>query len=400
MIPKQFRLMSDQPKTPLVLYVDDERANRIVFEQSLKSEFTIKTVADAKSALDVLAREDVAVLVSDIRMPEVDGLELLRIAKDKFPNTIRMVITAFSDVDPILLAINEGLVARYIVKPWDREELIQVLRWATELWLFGKDSAQLLRRVLETERLASLGALAALYVHDLKTPIMVVNNLLDELRAVADAVPTLHASIEASEIDPRVKARLLQNVDDTPEIVNDAKQASVLIKEMIGGLSDYIRNKKPTQAPVIDPTPVIQFTVNMFQRMRVDKPDAAQVGYRGSKQLPHVRISPVDLTQVLVNLVNNATQAVQARGEPNRQVALEARTHGDMLELQVRDEGIGMAPDVLKKVGTPWFSTRAEGTGLGIANCQRLIGRAGGRMRIESEQGVGTTVTILLPTAA
>jgi signal transduction histidine kinase len=387
------------PPKALVLYVDDERPNRIVFEQSLKSEFTIKTVGGAKAALDVLANEEVAVLVSDIRMPEVDGLELLRIAKDKHPNVIRMVITAFSDVDPILRAINEGLVARYIVKPWDREELVQVLRWATELWLFGKDSVQLLRRLLETERLASLGGLAALYVHDLKTPIMVVNNLLDELSAVADAVPTLHAAIEASAIDARVKERLLQKVDDTPEIVQDAKQASVLIKDMITGLSDYIRNKKPNEAPVIDPTPVIQFTVNMFQRIGVEKA-TAKVGYRGSKQLPNVRIAAVDLTQVLVNLVNNATQAVQARGEPNRNVALEARIQGDMLELQVRDEGVGMAPEVLKKVGTPWFSTRSEGTGLGIANCQRLIGRAGGRMRIESEQGVGTTVTILLPTAA
>src|SRR5690606_31401649 len=144
--------MSDAPKSPLVLYVDDERANRIVFEQSLKSEFTIKTVESATAALDVLSREEVAVLVTDIRMPEVDGLELLRIAKEKYPNTLRMVITAFSDVDPILRAINEGLVARYIVKPWHREELIQCLRWATELWSFGKDSAQLLRRLLETER--------------------------------------------------------------------------------------------------------------------------------------------------------------------------------------------------------------------------------------------------------
>jgi signal transduction histidine kinase len=398
MIFRQFRAMPDSPNPPVVLYVDDERPNRVVFEQSLKSEFAIKTVANAKSALDVLATSEIAVLVTDIRMPEVDGLELLRIAKERYPNTIRMVITAFSDVDPILRAINEGLVARYIVKPWHREELIQVLRWATELWTFGKDSAQLLRRLLETERLASLGGLAALYVHDLKTPIMVVNNTLDELRAVAEATPALHEAIEKAPIDDRVKSRLLQKVDDTPDLVNDAKQASVIIEGMIKGLGAYIRNEKPSEPPVIDPMPIIDFTLNMYQRVTVHV--AAQIGYRGSKQLPHVRISPVDLSQVLVNLVNNATQAVAARNEPNRHVAVEARTQGDMLELLVRDDGVGMPPDVLKRVGTPWFSTRAEGTGLGIANCQRLIGRAGGRMRIESEQGVGTTVTILLPTAA
>lgn len=390
--------MSDARKSPLVLYVDDERANRIVFEQSLKSEFTIKSVESAKAALDVLAQEEVAVLVTDIRMPEVDGLDLLRIVKEKYPNTLRMVITAFSDVDPILRAINEGLVARYIVKPWERTELIQCLRWATELWSFGKHSAEVLRRLLETERLASLGGLAALYVHDLKTPLMVVDSTLDELRAVAEAVPALRSAIEQAPIDERVKARLLQKVSDTPELVQDAKQASEFIGGMVKGLWEYIRNETPTEPPVIDPVPIIDATINMFQRVTVHV--AAQIGYRGSKQLPRVRISPIDLTQVLVNLFNNATQAVAARGEPNRYVAIEARTAGDMLELQVRDDGIGMSPEVLKRVGTPWFSTRPGGTGLGVANCQRLIGRAGGRMKIESEQGVGTTVTILLPTAA
>jgi len=163
-------------------------------------------------------------------------------------------------------------------------------------------------------------------------------------------------------------------------------------------LQGYLRNEKPTEPPVIDPVPIIDFTVTMFQRITVL--NSGHIGYHGGKDLPRVRMSPVDLTQVLVNLVANATQAVVARGEPNRHVDVDARTQGDMLELKIQDDGVGMPPDVLKKIGTPWFTTRAEGTGLGIANCQRLIGKAGGRLHIESEPGVGTTVTILLPTAA
>src|SRR4051794_28411783 len=103
---------------PLVLYVDDERGNRIVFEQSLNAEFNLITVPHAAEALELLEQHDVAVLVSDVRMPSMTGDELLRIVKDRYPNVIRMVVTAYADVDPILRAINEGLVARYIIKPW------------------------------------------------------------------------------------------------------------------------------------------------------------------------------------------------------------------------------------------------------------------------------------------
>jgi signal transduction histidine kinase len=126
----------------------------------------------------------------------------------------------------------------------------------------------------------------------------------------------------------------------------------------------------------------------------------AHINYHGPSQLPQVRMSPTALAQVLLNLVGNAAQAVIARNQPNLHVEIDARPAGDMLELQIRDDGVGMAPEVLRRIGTPYFTTRAEGTGLGIANVQRLIGTAGGRIKIESEQGVGTTVTLLLPIAA
>jgi signal transduction histidine kinase len=391
--------VKDLSTAPLVLYVDDERPNRIVFEASLRTEFRIKSVPDARTALQILDVEDVAVLVSDIRMPEMDGLELLRIVKEKYPRTLRMVITAFSDIDPILTAINEGLVARYIIKPFDRDEVMQALRWGTELWTLTRESAELLRRILQTERLASLGGLTALYVHDLRTPLMSVTATIEELRAVAEAIPALHAAIDQAPIDARVKERLLGRLDETPELVDDAKKAATLIDGMIQGLYDFIKPPKTiSERPTIDPLPVIRHTLSMYQKLTIYS--RAQIGYHGPSQLPKIRMSPVALTQVLLNLVGNAAQAVIARNEPQRAVAIDARSAGDMLELQIRDEGVGMAPDVLRKIGTPYFTTRAEGTGLGIANCHRLIGTAGGRIKIESEQGVGTTVTLLLPISA
>jgi len=116
--------------------------------------------------------------------------------------------------------------------------------------------------------------------------------------------------------------------------------------------------------------------------------------------LPRVRMSATELTQVLINVVANGAQAVAARGVPHGRVSISAKSADDMLELQIRDDGVGMSPEVLSRVGTPFFTTRPEGTGLGLAQCQRLVGTVGGRFRIESEHGIGTTVTIILPLAA
>src|SRR5205823_4388214 len=136
---------------PIVLYVDDEEPNRIVFEQNFNMEFAVRVVADAAEALRLLEDFDVAVIVADMRMPGMNGSDLLRIVREKYPRTVRMVLTAYSDINPILDAINTGLVSRYLQKPWNREEMILTLRWGVETWTLGRDSAELQRRLHETE---------------------------------------------------------------------------------------------------------------------------------------------------------------------------------------------------------------------------------------------------------
>src|ERR1043165_9150446 len=216
------------PQTgPLILFVDDERGNRVVFEQSLAAEFKLLTAQNASEALDLLARHEVAVVVSDIRMPSMTGEELLRIVKERHPQVIRMVVTAYADVDPILRAINEGLVARYIVKPWIRTELVQVLRWAIEAWMFSRDSAALHRRLLETERLATLGSIAGMLVHDLKQPLMSLLVNVEHLRELANASPTLRDALLHAPIAPAQRARLIELVEDLDPVTTDLRTSGM-----------------------------------------------------------------------------------------------------------------------------------------------------------------------------
>lgn len=382
-----------------MLYVDDERANRIVFEQSLGADFRITAVADGQTALEIMDAQDVAVLVTDMRMPGMTGEELLRIAKERKPQTIRMVVTAYSDVDPILRAINEGLVARYIIKPWIRTELVQVLRWAIEAWTFSRDSMALQTRLMETERLATLGSIAGMLVHDLKQPLMSLLINVDHLRELAKATPTLQSALERASLDPEERARLVGLVDDLDPLTSDLKISATHLSSLIDGLRELSRPRdKSTNIQAADPLPIVRHAMAVCQELAMKV--HASIDYEGPSMLPRVQMSPTELTQVLINLVQNGAQAVGARGAPAGKVSIVARTESNMLELCVRDDGVGMPPEVLGRVGTPFYTTRAEGTGLGLAQCQRLIGSAGGRFRIESEPGIGTTVTIVLPVAA
>jgi two-component system response regulator PhcR len=384
---------------PLVLYVDDERGNRVVFEQSLSAEFNVITAQHAAEALEMLEAHDVAVIVSDMRMPLMTGDDLLRIVKERYPQVIRMVVTAYADVEPILRAINEGLVARYIVKPWIRTELVQVLRWAIEAWTFSRDSAALHRRLLETERLATLGSIASMLVHDLKQPLMSLLVNVEHLRELANAAPLLRDALLQAPIPTTQRARLVELVDDLDPVTTDLKTSGTHLSELISGLRELGKPRDPRNpTTATDPLPIVRHAMTVCQELAI--PARASIGYDGPGELPRVRMSATELTQVLINVVANGAQAVAARGVPHGKVSIVARSDADMLELQIRDDGIGMAPDVLSRVGTPFFTTRPDGTGLGLAQCQRLVGTAGGRFRIESERGIGTTVTIILPIAA
>jgi two-component system response regulator PhcR len=384
---------------PLILYVDDDRGNRVVFEQSLSSEFDLVAVSTAAEALDALEHREIAVVVSDMRMPSMSGEELLRIVKERHPQVIRMVVTAYADVDPILRAINEGLVARYIVKPWIRTELVQVLRWAIEAWMFSRDSAALYRRLLETERLATLGSIAGMLVHDLKQPLMSLLVNVEHLRELAGAAPILREALLQAPIASAQRSRLLELVDDLDPVTSDLRTSGTHLSELISGLRDLGRPRDPRSAlAATDPLPIVRHAMTVCQELAI--PARASIGYEGPGELPRVRMPATELTQVLINIVANGAQAVAARGVPHGRVSIVARPDADMLEFQIRDDGVGMAPEVLNRVGTPFFTTRPDGTGLGLAQCQRLIGTAGGRLRIESERGIGTTVTIILPTAA
>ena len=136
----------DLAKFP-VLVVDDEQDNLDAFRFNFRKAFTILTAQSGQEALEILATHDAAVIVTDQRMPKMTGLELLREALAVRPDAVGIILTAFTDVDVLIEAINQGHIYRYITKPWDAKEVRGVLVQAIERFHLRRDNRRLLEQL-------------------------------------------------------------------------------------------------------------------------------------------------------------------------------------------------------------------------------------------------------------
>lgn len=389
-------------KEHLIVYVDDERPNRIVFEQSFGQRFNIRTLPSAQAALELLRNEPAAALITDQRMPEMSGHELLVKVKQLYPEMVRVVITAYSDLDPILAAVNEGLVARYIIKPWDRAEVEQILLWALEAFALGRQQSALQLRLMQTERLVTLGSMAAAVLHDLHQPLTNLTVNVERLAELAKSYDKLRPLIAALPGNRKERAQMQQALEEVPELAHDLVTSCHVMTDMTARLKQFLRAEARPEPTGVDPVPIIEYAISVCRETAV-RARGRIVYDRGAAPdqppppVPKVRIGSTELTQVLINVVANGAQALLERNKAGGRVTVSTKETGDSLQIAVADNGAGMSQEVLRRVGTPFFSTRREGTGLGVAQCRRLIEGAGGSFRIESVEGIGTTVAFTIP---
>jgi two-component system response regulator AtoC len=135
--------MTLDPKRYPILIVDDEQDNLDAFRFNFRKTFDILSATSGAEALTVLADRDVAVIVTDQRMPKMTGLELLREARQVRPDAVGIILTAFTDVDVLIEAINLGQIYRYVTKPWDAKELRGILQYGLERFHLTRENRRL-----------------------------------------------------------------------------------------------------------------------------------------------------------------------------------------------------------------------------------------------------------------
>ncbi len=137
----------ERPKKLKILVVDDEPDNLDLLYRTFRRDFNVLKADSGMNALEVLAAEgEVAVIISDQRMPEMKGTEFLSKTVPQFPDTVRIILTGFTDIEDLVEAINAGQVYKYITKPWDPGELKAVVQRAAETYDLLKQRTEELRR--------------------------------------------------------------------------------------------------------------------------------------------------------------------------------------------------------------------------------------------------------------
>ncbi len=255
-----------------------------------------------------------------------------------------------------------------------REEVQLLAGLATQVAVTVENS-QLYQQMEEKDRLAALGEMAAGLAHEIRNPL---------------------GSIKAS-------AQYLSETSDQPEgrgefldiIVDEVDR----LNRVVSSFLDYARPAHTDPEP-LDVNSAVQLTLQFLR----PECDSADVGLHVTMDpdLPKVRIDIEHLRQVLLNLVQNAVQAMTSGGDIYVETRIQDRFRigggaRPWVHLSVRDTGPGIAPGLLANLFVPFVTTKQQGTGLGLAISQRIVSETGGRIDVRSRQGVGTTFVVLLP---
>jgi serine phosphatase RsbU (regulator of sigma subunit) len=132
-----------------ILYVDDEDTNLRIFQTAFRREYNVLLASSGKEALDILKKEKIHLLITDQKMPEMTGTQLLEKTVKEYPDIVRMILTGFSDIESIIQAINKAGIYQYITKPWDRGEMQLTIEKALQAYSLRNERERLIQKLQE-----------------------------------------------------------------------------------------------------------------------------------------------------------------------------------------------------------------------------------------------------------
>ncbi len=388
-----------------ILLVDDEPAVLSALRRTLRQDgYQILTTGSGAEALGHLRAQTASLVVSDHRMPGMTGVELLRRVREEWPDTTRMILTGYADLQATMAAINDGEVYRFLAKPWEEADLRRAVREGVERHALLQENRRLL--ALTAEQNASLRELNATLearVESRTAELMAAQAMLvqsEKLRAVGQlAAGVAHEINNPLTTVAGFAQLLLRRTDlepiareDVRLILEEASRAA----EVVQGLLDFARPSASARASICL-AELVRRTLSL-QRAALARA-RVEVRTELTPNLPRVRGDASQIQQVILNVVQNALQAMEDQSDP-RILTIRARAERGWSVLEIQDTGPGLAEEHLPRLFEPFFSTKpvGQGTGLGLSIAYGIIRDHGGSLNAANAPEGGARFTLRLPT--
>jgi two-component system probable response regulator PhcQ len=378
-----------------ILYVDDEEKSLKYFARAFSEQFRIFTATNAQDGLKLLEehKDEIGLLMTDQRMPGEKGIWLLERARQLRPQIVRILATAYSDMEAAIAAVNTGAIYKYVTKPWDPPELENTLKRGLEFFMVQRERDQLLREKMSVlhnmmiaDRIVSLGLLAAGLSHHIRNSLVAVKTFLDLAPAKLE-----EEKLDLSELrNPDFWKEYYQNVQGQVEKINnmlkdlwtasekpafefrDRVHVHTVVSDVVLQLKDGFEAKSiVVDNQISDALPVLHVDkpkfYRLFELMLKDEIASLPAGSR----------------------ITFTAKAVNGTSPEQQQV-----------EIEVSDNGPGLPKEALRLVFDP-FVVRSDSPmeyGIHLMACYFIVHHHGGRINARSGDGQGTSFTIRLLT--
>lgn len=391
-------------KEHTILIVDDEEHNLITLSDLLSEEYEILSAASGKDALEVINScedpERIHLIISDQRMPEMQGVDFLAKTIPILPKTIRMILTGFTDVEAMISSINEANIYRFVLKPFNQEDMLLTVRRALETYQLEMDNLNLMEELKQTNLNLEKTVEERTYklkhaLEDLKE----TNKMKDKFFSIIahDTSNMFTSLIAASQIlEYQIEAHDKETIMQIGKTISQSAQRLFRLME---NLLEWAKIQKGRLE--CSPQP-LKMNELIRECMDIVAANATEKEIRITNKIPESTKVFADMNMVktiLRNLMNNAVKFTYPKGEV---VISSQELDEDTLEISITDTGIGISEKDVKTIFRidhgHTAGTRGEhGNGLGLILCKELVEKNGGTIRAESSAGEGATFTISLP---
>ncbi len=350
-----------------ILCVDDEIDNVEALERLFRKKFSVLKATSGKEALSILDQhpEPVSLIITDQRMPEMTGVELLQQSLEKNPEAVRILLTGYTDLESVISAVNQGQIYRYMTKPWDPTDLLNTVDHAIERYSLGQELKQ-----KNKDLAAALDELKSLDVAKSNFMILINHELKTPLTSIISFSSLLSES-NLSDDDKLMVNRIQKNADRLKSLVDDVL---LIVRAETNQLKLDTQNIQFTD-----------FEKNIsveIQKMIQQKNQTFVSSYCDSIVNADSRL----IRQTMNRLIHNASKF----GDNDTTIkVLTEKTPLGTVRFSVENQGPLIAQKVVDKIFKPFFidedvMNHSTGMGLGLTICQSILKSHNSGLKIQN----------------